>query len=236
VAHPQYLGGAVVIAAPLLAASAGALGLLVGFMLRVAVYRDTRRSPNALGVRYPLAEVGTAALFAAVAVRFGPSVEMPAYLYLVSVGVALTLIDFNMRRLPDSVILPSYVLTVVLLMPAGATAADWHAALRALAGTVALLTLFFALALAYPNGLDFGDVKLAGLVGLYLGWLSWNALFVTAVGTLVIACFGGVMAVLTKHATRNFAVPLGPCLVSAAVLALFVTAPISNWYGSLLPV
>jgi len=99
----------------------------------------------------------------------------------------------------------------------------------------ALLLLYFALALAYPNGLGFGDVKLAGLVGLYLGWLSWNALFLTAIGSLLIACVGGTAVQVTKHGTGAVAVRITPCLVSAAVLALFLTAPISNWYASLLP-
>jgi leader peptidase (prepilin peptidase) / N-methyltransferase len=211
-------------------------GLLAGWGLNRVVYPGSRRRGRSLNARYPVAEVGTAVLFGAVAFRFGITAELPAYLYLVTVGVALTLIDFDLRHLPDSVILPSYVVTVVLLMPAGAAEADWHAAVRALGGMVALLALFFALAFAYPNGLDFGDVKLAGLVGLYLGWLSWNALFLTAIGSLLIACIAGMTVVLTKHATRNLAVPLGPCLVSAAVLALFVTAPVSSWYGSLLPV
>jgi leader peptidase (prepilin peptidase) / N-methyltransferase len=217
------------------AAMAG-LGLLVGFALTQAVYRSPRGQRPTFSARYRLIELGTATLFGAVTIRFGWSVELPPYLYLAAVGVALALIDFDLRRLPDSVILPSYIVTVVLLMPAGAASADWHSALRALAGMVALLALYFALALAYPNGLGFGDVKLAGLVGLYLGWLSWNALFLTAVGGLLIAGVSGTTAWLTNHATRSAAVRIGPCLVTAAVLALFVTVPISTWYASLLPV
>ncbi|MDT4922217.1 MAG: leader peptidase (prepilin peptidase) / N-methyltransferase, partial [Pseudonocardiales bacterium] len=168
-------------------------------------------------------------------VRFGVSAQLPAYLYLVTVGVALTMMDFDLRRLPDSIILPSYVVTVMLLMPAGAASGNWYSGVRALTGMVALLALYFALALAYPNGLGFGDVKLAGLVGLYLGWLSWNALFITAAGSLLIACVGGSAAAVSKHSGTAVAVRITPCLVSAAVLALFVTAPISNWYASLLP-
>ena len=138
-------------------------------------------------------------------------------------------------QMRDSVILPAYILTVVLLMPAGARTADWHAAVRALSGMISLLALYFALALAYPNGLGFGDVKLAGLVGLCIGWLSWNALFVTAVGSLFIAGITGAAAVVTNRATRNAAVPIGPCLICAALLAMFVAAPLSTWYASLLP-
>jgi leader peptidase (prepilin peptidase)/N-methyltransferase len=134
------------------------------------------------------------------------------------------------------VLLPAYLATVVILMPAGAARADWYAAVRALGGLLALSAMFFALAMAYPNGLGFNDVKLAGLIGLYLGWLSWTALFLTAVGSLLLAGIGGRVAAVTKHGTRNFAVPIGPCLVGAAVLTLFVAAPISSWYGSLLAI
>jgi leader peptidase (prepilin peptidase)/N-methyltransferase len=220
---------------PVLLAAMTGLGLVVGYTLTRLVYRSSRRDRAGMSARYRVVEIGTALLFAAITLRFGPTVQLPAYLYLATVGVALALIDFDLRRVPDSVILPSYIVTVVLLMPAGAASGDWHAAIRALAGMVALLALFFALAMAYPNGLGFGDVKLAGLVGMYLGWLSWNALFVTAIGSLLIAVAGGTAVLVTKHATRGIAVPIGPCLVGAAMLALFVTAPISSWYGSLLP-
>jgi leader peptidase (prepilin peptidase)/N-methyltransferase len=219
----------------LLVLSMTALGLGVGLLLNAVVYRAPRRERTNLSARYPIVELGTAVLFAAVTLRFGASIQLPAYLYLATMGVALTMIDFDVRRLPDSVILPSYIVTVVLLMPAGAAASDWHAGVRALSGMFALLGLFFALAMAYPNGLGFGDVKLAGLVGLYLGWLSWSALLLTAVGSLLLAGSVGTTAAVTKHGTRNLAVPIGPCLVGAAVLALFVTTPISTWYASLLP-
>jgi leader peptidase (prepilin peptidase) / N-methyltransferase len=212
-----------------------ALGLTVGFFLDALTARTQRSQQGHLTARYPIAEIGTAVLFAAVTMRFGLTAELPAYLYLAAIGVSLVVIDFDMRRLPDSMLLPSYIVTVVLLMPAGAAAADWYTAVRAIGGMLALLALYFALAMAYPNGLGFGDVKLAGLVGLYLGWLSWNALFVTAIGSLLIACAGGSAAMLTQQPQRGVAVPIAPCLVSAAVLALFVTVPLSNWYSSLLP-
>jgi leader peptidase (prepilin peptidase) / N-methyltransferase len=218
----------------LLISMAGA-GLAVGFVLP----RMTRRGVHDLHsahVRDWAVALGTAVLFATVTARFGASVELPPYLYLATIGVALTVIDFDLRRLPDSVILPSYIVTVVLLMPAGASTGDMYAAARGLAGMSALLALYFALALAYPNGLSFGDVKLAGLVGLYLGWLSWNALFVTASGSLLIACVAGTVRPVINHGPGGSAVRVGPCLVAAALLALFVTAPLSSWYSSVLPV
>jgi leader peptidase (prepilin peptidase) / N-methyltransferase len=204
-------------------------------LLNAIVYRTQRGLRGGVSIRYVSVELGAALLFAALTVRFGVSPELPACLYLVTVGVALTMIDFDLRRLPDSIILPSYVITVVLLLPAGAATGNWYGGVRALSGMAALLVLYFALALAYPNGLGFGDVKLAGLVGLYLGWLSWNALFITAIGSLFIACVGGAAVQLSRQTTGAVAVRIAPCLVSAAVLAVFATAPISNWYASLLP-
>jgi leader peptidase (prepilin peptidase)/N-methyltransferase len=220
---------------PSLVALMAGIGLGVGVLLNAIVYRANRDHGRPVNVRYLSVEAGAAVLFGALTLRFGLSAELPAYLYLVTVGVALTMIDFDLRRLPDAIILPSYIVTVILLLPAGAASANWYAGVRALTGMTALLMLYFALALAYPNGLGFGDVKLAGLVGLYLGWLSWNALFLTAVGSLLIACVGGTAVQMTRQATGAVAVRITPCLVSAAVLALFLTTPISNWYASLLP-
>ena len=188
-----------------------------------------------ISARYPLVELGTALLFAAITEHFGLSPLLPAYLYLAAIGVALAMIEFDVRRLPDTLVLPSYVISVLLLMPAGAAQTDWWRGERALLGMVALFVLYFALCVAYPNGLTMGDVKLAGLVGLYLGWLGWGALLIGAFGGFAIAGVSGSAVVTSKHA-RGPAVPLAPCLVSSAVLALFITAPLTHWYTSLLPV
>jgi leader peptidase (prepilin peptidase) / N-methyltransferase len=218
----------------LVLASMASAGLIVGIVLPRAM-RRTVDDIDSARARNVVVALGTALLFATVTLRFGAGAELPPYLYLATVGVALTLIDFDLRRLPDSVILPSYIVTLVLLMPASASTGDVYAATRAIAGMFALLAVYFALAVAYPNGLSFGDVKLAGLVGLYLGWLSWNALFVTVSGSLLIACGVGAVRVVIHHGPQSAAVRVAPCLVTAALLALFVTAPLSSWYSSVLP-
>ena len=186
-----------------------------------------------IGARYPLVEVTTALLFVALTLRFGLSAQLPAYLYLGVLGLTLTVIGVDVRRLPDRIILPSYVVSVLLLLPAGAARLDGNIALRAIGGMVSLLALFFALCLAYPSGLGFGEVKLAGLIGLYLGWLSWGALFLAAVGSLLVAALGGLIT-LTASGSSRTVMPLGPCLTVSAVLAVFIAAPITTWYGSLL--
>lgn len=185
-----------------------------------------------VSVRYPLIELGTGALFAAITLRFGLTVQLPAYLFLAAVGVVLGLIEFDIRRLPDSVVLPSYVVSVLLLMPAGAADADWSTAARAMVSMAAMWLVFFALALAYPNAVEMGDAKLAGLLGLYLGWLSWGTVLIGTFGAFFIAAVStGSVAVGRRDGSAQ-AVPFAPCLVAAAVLALFVAVPITSWYGS----
>jgi leader peptidase (prepilin peptidase)/N-methyltransferase len=191
----------------------------------------TRVSP-----RYPLVELGTGLLFAALTMRFGLTLQLPAFLYLAAIGVALALIDFDVRRLPDSIVLPSYVVSVLLLMPAGAQHSDWWSAERGLIGLTVMLAIYFALALAYPNGLGFGDVKLAGLLGLYLGWLSWDALLISIFSTFLIAAVSGTAVPATKRINYDTAVLVGPSLIAATVLSLFIAAPLASWYASVITV
>jgi leader peptidase (prepilin peptidase)/N-methyltransferase len=211
------------------------LGLTIGSLLAFAIPRVARQPRKALrGLRIPLVGLGTAALFAAITLRFGVHPGLAAYLYLGSIGVALALLDYDKRRLPDTIVLPSYVIAVLLLMPAGAQTGDWMIAVRAFGGMIALGAIYSALALAYPRGLDLGDVKVAGLLGLYLGWTSWSAVLVGAIGGLVIGAFGGVSLPLGRPAKDGSTIAFTQSLVAAAVLALFITVPLTSWYSVLL--
>ena len=116
---------------------------------------------------------------------------LPAYLYLAAIAIALAAIDFDVQRLPDSIVLPSYVVGVVLLMPAGAVDGDWRRPRRGLLAMAGLFALYFALAIAYPGGMGFGDVKLAGLLGLYLGWISWGSVVVATFGAFLLGGLAG---------------------------------------------
>lgn len=183
-----------------------------------------------IGVRYPLVEAGTALLFVAITWRFGMSAQLPAYLYLAAIGVALVVIDFDVRVLPDSILLPSYVVGALLLAPAGAAGSGWWTAERALVGMVGLLALFFCLALAYPRFVQFGDAKLAGLVGLYLGSMSWTALMLGTAAALLMALFGARTVAWRDAGSAAVIVPVGVSLVLGAAVMLFVAAPVGGWH------
>ncbi|MGA5304064.1 prepilin peptidase [Nucisporomicrobium flavum] len=186
-----------------------------------------------ISARYPLVEAGTAALFVAVAARFGWSWELPAYLYLAAVAIALAAIDLDVLRLPDQIVLPSYGVAALLFLPAVIAGHSWDAALRALLAAACLYVFYRGLALV-PRGMGGGDVKLAPLLGLYLGWLGWSSV---AVGAFAGFFLGGLVAavlMLVKAAGRGSRIPFGPYMLAGSFLAVFAAAPISDWYVSLL--
>src|SRR5699024_10447667 len=101
---------------------------------------------------------------------------LPALVYLVAIGVALTMIDLDHHRLPNAIVLPSYPVVALLLVAAAAMTGDWWALARAGIGGAALFGFFLLLVLIYPAGMGWGDVKLAGVLGMMLGYLGWAAL------------------------------------------------------------
>lgn len=177
-----------------------------------------------ISVRYPAVELGTAGLFVAVVARFGGELSdawaIPAYWYLAAIGMALAWIDVDTHRLPDAIVLPSYPVAVVLLVGATAAAGDWGAGLRALLGGVILLAFYLLLVVVYPAGMGLGDVKLAGVLGLYLAWLGWGALVVGAFAAFLV---GGVFAVgllLARRAGRRSGIPFGPWMILGAAIGI----------------
>ncbi|RZU52244.1 leader peptidase (prepilin peptidase)/N-methyltransferase [Krasilnikovia cinnamomea] len=186
-----------------------------------------------ISARYPLVEAGTAALFVAVAARFGWSWELPAYLYLAAVAVALAAIDLDVLRLPDQIVLPSYGVALVLLAPAMIAEHSWTAGLRGLVAALVLYA-FYRLLAAIPRGMGFGDVKLAPLLGFYLGWLGWSSVAVGAFAGFLLGGIVGAALMVTRLANRKTRIPFGPYMLAGAFLAVFAAAPIAHWYTSLL--
>jgi leader peptidase (prepilin peptidase)/N-methyltransferase len=182
--------------------------------------------------RYPAVELLTALLFAAIAWQFGATWELPAYLYLAAIGVALTFIDLDTKRLPNAIVLPSYVVAAVLLALPALLDSQWDNYLGALLGGVALFAFYFVLAFIYPAGMGFGDVKLAGVLGMYLGWLGWGAVIVGGfLGFLLGGLVGGALMV-ARRAGRKSAIPFGPFMVAGALVAVFAGPAIADWYTS----
>jgi leader peptidase (prepilin peptidase) / N-methyltransferase len=166
-------------------------------------------------------ELGTGACFAVMALRFGPSPVLPAFLLLAALAPVLTLTDLRWRRLPDPLTLPAYPAAAALLA-AGALAIPGGARhfLSALAGLAAAWLFFALLAGIHPAGLGGGDVKLSGVLGLYLGWLGAAAVAAGLLGAFVLAALAGLGLIAAGRATRKTQIPFGPFMLASAVLVI----------------
>lgn len=180
--------------------------------------------------RYPLVETATGVLFVLVAWRFGLAAELPGYLYLAAIGVALTLIDLDTFRLPDVIVLPSYPVVAVLLGGAALLEGRPEVLLRMLLGGLALFLFYFLLKLAYPAGMGLGDVKLAGILGMGLAWLGWGSLVVGGFAAFVLGGLFSVVLVLGRRAGRKSRVPFGPWMLAGATVGLAVGERLWNGY------
>ena len=189
---------------------------VLGWLLLRGRCRDCN---NPISARYPLVEAGTATLFFLVGLRFGAQAQLLAYLYLAAVGIALTLIDLDVKRLPDVLTLPSYAVGFVLL--GLASLSEPHPLVRAVLGAAAMFAVYFALCFAYPAGMGFGDVKLSGVLGLYTAWLGWDVWGAGLMLGFLLGGFFGIGLVLIKRAGRKTAVPFGPFMIIGAFVAIF---------------
>jgi leader peptidase (prepilin peptidase)/N-methyltransferase len=187
---------------------------------------------TAISARYPLVELSCAGLFAVMALAFGLDPVLPAYLYLAAVGLALALIDLDCKRLPNALTLPSYPVLAVLLALGALLGSDSGQLVRALLGGAAMYAFYFALCFAYPAGMGFGDVKLAGVLGMATAWLGWGA---WTVGLFLGFLAGGVFGVLliaARRGGRKTAVPFGPFMLLGALVAVLVGEPLAQAYVS----
>ena len=169
-----------------------------------------------------------AALLAAGVLRFGWSALLPAYCYLALVSVPLAWIDAQSGRLPDRLTLPSYPIALALLGGAAlAVPEGGQHYLHALAGLAACALFYGVLWLISPASIGLGDVKLAGVLGLYLGWFGARATLAGLLGGFVLAAVAGMVLIAARRATRKTHIPFGPFML-AATLAVLLTPALSG--------
>jgi leader peptidase (prepilin peptidase)/N-methyltransferase len=182
-----------------------------------------RSCGTAISARYPLVEAATAALAVAVflATPSGPRLYLGEALLAVLVPVAL--IDFDHQIIPNRITAPAAVAALGLgLVLKPSAVPDQVIAGAAAAGFLGVF------ALAYPRGMGMGDVKLAGVLGLFLGASVAVALFAavltgTIVGVAVIARMGAERG-------RRVKIPFGPFLAFGALVALLAGPAVLHWY------
>ena len=193
---------------------------VLGWLLLRGRCRSCRAS---ISPRYPIVEAITAGLAVAVVLTKHSAAELVLGLVLVGVLMPIALIDLDHRIIPNKITGPAAVLAVALgvaLHPAGVP--------EQLISGVAAAGFLLIFVLAYPRGMGMGDVKLAGVLGLFLGrYVGVAILTGVLAGTLVGLA---VMARLGVATGRKTAVPFGPSLAFGGILALLAGPTILHWY------
>lgn len=197
-----------------------------------------RECGSPISARYPLVEAATGVLFAATAFRFPIPLAAPGAtvvllitaLYFAAISVALTGIDLDVHKLPNSIVLPSYIVVGALLILASAVYGDFSQLPGAAIGGAALFVAYLVMALAYPGGMGFGDVKLAGVIGMFLGFLGWGTLIVGAFSAFLLGGLFGIALLVTRRAHRKSGIPFGPWMLAGAWLGIFIGERSWNWY------
>ena len=190
-----------------------------------------RSCRGAISIRYPLVEVATAGLFVAAAVRLGADPALPAFLVVFAALLAISAVDLERYVVPNRILYPALFLAAPLLLVAAAVGREWSSLGGAALGGALAWGLLFAIHMASPRGMGFGDVRLAGLIGMLLGWLSiGHVLLGLFLGFLSAAVVGVGMVALGLRGRKD-KVPFGPFLALGAVLAVLFGAPILSWYG-----
>jgi leader peptidase (prepilin peptidase)/N-methyltransferase len=176
-----------------------------------------------ISVRYPLVEAGTAALFVAVVLVKGADRDAWLGLVFVTLLIPVALIDLDHRIIPNRLLAPAAVAAIAIQAAVHPGKLPEHLIAAGAAGGFFLLA-----ALAYPRGMGMGDVKLAAVMGLFLGRSVAPALLVAMLaGTLV-----GMAVIARKGARegRKTAVPFGPFLALGGVVGLLAGGPLVDWY------
>ena len=210
--------------------------------------RTCRHCEAPVTIAYPLVELATAGLFVAAAARYGLEWEVLPPLVLVVALVALSMIDMYVYRLPDRLVFPSLGISALAIVIAAFGIDRPSAVGRAAAGMGIYFLILFVAHLISPRGMGFGDVKLALLLGLHLGWTAgsryagWSPVFRLVVWGLLLGCFigiiGGISLALLRKGGRNVVAdpeaedgqptrllghsfPFGPALAAGTLAVMF---------------
>jgi len=186
-----------------------------------------------IGWRYPAVEAGTGVLFAMIGWRYAASPLLAALLFVAAAGVALALIDLDHQRLPFRITVPATVVTVFLLGADAVAGGPAPVGVAAVSAGIWLAVYGGVWVVTSGRGMGLGDVALAPLLGLVLGWLGWGASLVGLAGGFVIGAAVGVALMAAGRAGRRSRVPHGPFMLAGAALGLFAGRPLWECYLAL---
>jgi leader peptidase (prepilin peptidase)/N-methyltransferase len=149
-----------------------------------------------------------------------PLITRAAWLALAVLAAALMVSDLTLHRLPNPLVFTAGLIGLGAFLPQAAVDQDWDPLLRAMTGSIALFLIYLALNIVSRGGMGAGDVKLAGVLGLYLAHTSWWALYIGTAAAFIAGGAAGALLLLLKRANRKSALPFGPFMLMGAFVAL----------------
>jgi leader peptidase (prepilin peptidase) / N-methyltransferase len=199
---------------------------VAGVPLQPWVLRGGRAGDRSLPRRWLWVELATVVVFGLFAVRYGDDLRVLPLLVLGASLVAVSVIDLQLLRIPDRVTFPALAVSLPLVLAVSLRHDVRDAFVGALIGAVTYFVALLLPHLVYPRGMGFGDVKLALVMGLYLGWLGWSdlhpvggpiqlVLYGLMLGCALGVVFGVLSAVITR---RRGEFPFGPALALACII------------------
>ena len=195
----------------------------VPVLSRLLLRGRCRSCSERISPRYPLVELLTGALFAAIAIVRGVDARLALELPFAAMLVAVAAIDIDHRIVPNRILAPMAVYGVVV----GALV-DPHVLVAGLIAGAGAFTFLLVAALAYPAGMGMGDVKLAGVMGLFLGLSILPALAVAFIAGSVVG-----IALLVRHGAgaRKRGVPFAPFMALGGVVGLLAGPELIHLYA-----
>ena len=178
--------------------------------------------------RTVVAAVLTGALFGLAAVHFGADLVLAPFCVLFALLVVVALTDLSYRLVPRRLIYAALVLIVPLLVATAGVDHQWqHVSGSAIAGAVAF-GFFFTIWWFIPQGMGFGDVRLAGVIGISVGFLSLVHAYLAFFGGFLIGMVFGLIMMAVLASGRKTRIPFAPALSVGAVLAVFFGAHLAH--------
>ena len=203
----------------------------------VVSYVVLRGRCRACGARIPprdaLLELGIGILFVLLAWRLSSAWALPAYCVLAAAVVGISAIDVEHMRIPSTLVYSTAVLGAPLLVLASAGTHRWSALLGALIGGAVAFAAFFTLFFAVPKGIGFGDVRLAGLCGGFLGWMGYREVIVGFLISFIVAGVPAAVLLAMHKVNRRTQIPFGPFLAAGTVITVLFGAPVIHAWASL---
>jgi leader peptidase (prepilin peptidase)/N-methyltransferase len=187
----------------------------------------------AISPRYPLVELAAAALCATVA-AVRPGWEVVPYSAAGLGMLALSVVDVEHHRLPDRVLGPTLALTLVAFAVGAAATGRGDMLGRAVIGGALGVAFLGLIHVVQPNGMGFGDVKLAGLCGVLLGWRGMAFVALGLFGAFVLGAGIGVALMASGRVGRRARIPFGPFLCTSALGMALAGGPLASATASLL--